>query len=528
MTTIAEPMRAAATMAVETGEGGDPTHIVPLVSEEKDDTSDMKQPRKCCGCFLGNQMAIGYNTLGLGRGGVVMSNIYLAGSLIYLACKESGGVDPITNECDDSDLTVRGGMKPSALVSNISIISGLLSAFLMPVFGAIIDYTDHRKLMGIISIVILTTIQGVQIATIESTWFAMAVLQAIAGFIYQVQVVSTYAYLPEMAREVGQKRMNNYTAIFTQSQFGSQATFTILVIGISVGLSLSTVHTAMVSQTSVVLWCVVFFTLGWRYLPPRPARHVLKDGQWILTAGFTQNWNTAKAIWSQYRKGLKWFLLALIFAEASAAAITNIAIIYLTDVVGLSITQVGIFFLVALLGTIPGAKMGSIITHKTNPNTSWKLSQICLLIALIIGALALDDMKGPKELCYLWGISVGILLGWFYPTENLFFSMCLPRGQEAELAGFFVYCTQILGWLPPLVFTVLVQSNVDQKYGVISTSFGFLVSVFFLSCTGSWDEIVAEADHNKVLDLVGEDVQTIGKKDLEISKGGSDEEETSM
>lgn len=49
----------------------------------------------------------------------------------------------------------------------------------------------------------------------------MAVLQAIAGFIYQVQVVSNYAYLPEMAREVGQARMNSYTAIFTQTQFSS-------------------------------------------------------------------------------------------------------------------------------------------------------------------------------------------------------------------------------------------------------------------------------------------------------------------
>lgn len=49
----------------------------------------------------------------------------------------------------------------------------------------------------------------------------MSVLQAIAGFIYQVQVVSNYAYLPEMAREVGQARMTSYTAIFTQTQFSS-------------------------------------------------------------------------------------------------------------------------------------------------------------------------------------------------------------------------------------------------------------------------------------------------------------------
>ncbi|KAG7340015.1 vacuole effluxer Atg22 like protein [Nitzschia inconspicua] len=536
MTTIIEPIRTGDTMAAETGGAGsgggeDLTHIAPVELKPEQDTSDINQPRKCCGCFLGNEMAIGYNTLGMGRGGVVMSNIYLAGSLIYLACKESGGVDPLTDECEDSDLTVRGGMKPSALISNIAIISGLLSAFLMPIFGAIVDYTHHRKLMGIISMAILTTIQGVQIATIESTWFSMAILQAIAGFIYQVQVVSTYAYLPEMAREVGQKRMNNYTAIFTQTQFGSQATFTILVVGISIGLSLSTVHTAMVGQAAVVLWCAVFLTLGWKHLPARPARHDLNDKQWLITAGFSQNWNTAKAIWSQYRKGLKW--LGCFVSPKVLCPLTQIflfrAVIYLTDVVGLSITQVGIFFLVALLGTIPGAKLGSIITNKTNLNTSWKLSQICLLIALIIGAFVLDDMKGPKELCYLWGISVGILLGWFYPTENLFFSMCLPQGQETELAGFFVYCTQILGWLPPLIFTVLVQSDVDQKYGVISTSFGFLVAVLFLSCTGSWDEILVEADHNQDMDLVREDVHADVKTDLHTCKKvDSDEEETAV
>lgn len=71
--------------------------------------------------------------------------------------------------------------------------------------------------------------------------------------------------------------------------------------------------------------------------------------------------------------------------------------------------------------------------------------------------------------------------------------MVLPRGQEAELAGFFVYCTQILGWLPPLLFSILVENDVDYKYGVIVTSFGFVVSISLLSCTASWPEIVKEA-----------------------------------
>ncbi|KAG7340011.1 vacuole effluxer Atg22 like protein [Nitzschia inconspicua] len=526
-----EPMRAGA-VPVETREGGDPTRTARAASEKEEDISDIKLPRKYCGCFLGNEVAIAYNILGMGRGSEFVSNVYLAGSLIYLACKESGGVDPITNECDDSNLTVHGGMKPSSLISNIAIISGLLSAFLMPVYGAIVDYTNHRKLMGIISMMILAAIRCTQIATIENTWFPMAILQAFAGFIYQVQNVSCYAYLPELAREVGQERMNNYTAVFTQTQFGSQAVLMIMVTGISFGLSLSTVQTAMVSQAGVFLWCVVFFPWGWKYLPARPARHDLKDGQWLITAGFAQNWNKAKDIWTKHRKGLKWYFLALIFAEASVSTITNVSIIYLTDVVGLSITQIGIFFLLALLGSIPGTNprtYSCIIAHKTNPNTSWKLSLIFFMVTSVIGAFAFDDMKAPKELSYIWGTSLGILLGWFISMESLFFSMCLPQGQEAEMAGFFIYCSQILTWVPALIFTVLVQSNVHQKYGIISTSFGFLIALLFLSCTGTWDEILAEAGHSNKLVPVGDDVNQVdASDDLPTSEDGTNECETDL
>jgi hypothetical protein len=73
MTTMAEPMRSGATMAVETGQDGDPTHISTSHSIDKtgDDSEpndpEKKQQRKCCGCFLGNQVAIGYNIMGLGE-----------------------------------------------------------------------------------------------------------------------------------------------------------------------------------------------------------------------------------------------------------------------------------------------------------------------------------------------------------------------------------------------------------------------------------------------------------------------------
>jgi Na+/melibiose symporter-like transporter len=84
------------------------------------------------------------------------------------------------------------------------------------------------------------------------------------------------------------------------------------------------------------------------------------------------------------------------------------------------------------------------------------------------------------------------------------------------------YCTQILSWLPPLIFTLLVQHDVDQKYGVIAVSFGFGVAVLLLSCTASWDEILAEAGNNKDLHFGSDD--DIEKDVVPTSKQGMDEE----
>lgn len=114
-----------------------------------------------------------------------MSNLYLATSFIFLANQEAGCLD----ENDETILNCTGrvyGMAPSSVVSNIAVVSGVLSAFFMPLFGAILDYTRHRKLVGVVATTMMVMIQAVQIYTVPSTWFPMVILQAISGFLYQV------------------------------------------------------------------------------------------------------------------------------------------------------------------------------------------------------------------------------------------------------------------------------------------------------------------------------------------------------
>lgn len=120
------------------------------------------------------------------QGATIMSNIFLSTSLLYLAAQDAGCLDEITGDinedCDNcvhifggDDSTIRG-FRPTALIANILIVTGILATFVMPFIGSIIDYTSHRRTIGIVVAVALIVIQGVQIGTVLPTWFIMNLL----------------------------------------------------------------------------------------------------------------------------------------------------------------------------------------------------------------------------------------------------------------------------------------------------------------------------------------------------------------
>jgi len=194
-------------------------------------------------------------------------------------------------------------------------------------------------------------------------------------------------------------------------------------------LGLNDVNTSRVSQGVVALWSGVAFAVGWTLVPKVPPRRILPKGHFLLTEGFKEVFKTARDINKTYRRGLRFYFLALIFAESAVSAFTNLSVVFLDQQMGLSGSQIGIFFLITLLFTLIGSRMGSKITARTNPKLSYQLSMLCITLYAAGGAILLDYV--PTMLVFVWAIGIGMLLGWFYPVGDLFFSMCAPKGQEA-------------------------------------------------------------------------------------------------
>jgi MFS-type transporter involved in bile tolerance (Atg22 family) len=320
----------------------------------------------------------------------------------------------------------------------------------------------------------------------------------VAGFCYIINILTTLAYLPEICEKVGQAKHAEYTSRFTAKQFSMQALFLVLVslLSYALGIANDSVQTARLSQSLNFSFLCIFYGMGWKRMPSRQATRELplgKRGFRIIAYGVRQNFQTAASIHREYKKGLRWYLLATMFAQPGVAALTTSSVVYLSAEVGLNATDTLIFFLVVLVGTIPGAKLASLISEHANPNTSWQFSMLSLFTIMVIGAFTLGDARS-KYLSLFWGFFVGLVLGWFYPTENLFFSCILPKGKEAEIAGFRVYSSAIIGWLPPLLFSVMVERGVDPKWGLTLMGSFILVAASMLKFgSGPWEEILQES-----------------------------------
>jgi hypothetical protein len=82
----------------------------------------------------------------------------------------------------------------------------------------------------------------------------------------------------------------------------------------------------------------------------------------------------------------------------------------------------------------------------------------------------------------------------------------MPKGQETELAGFYLYCTQVLAWLPPLVFTLMNENGIPLSWGGVHLNIYLFLALICYHLLPSWDQCVKIAsDENKILNSASND-----------------------
>ena len=417
------------------------------------------------------------------RGPINQTGSFIGSAIIRLATIDAGCLNPV--QCDSTVY----GIKPSSVLTMGNLVVGILAGVTMPFMGALVDHSNHRKVMGAISAFITVVSVAVQLMISLDTWFIVYIFECIGGYFLIMHQVCTMAYLPDLTHD--ESEMSHYTARFMMSQYAVQGVYTSIVIGLSFGLNLTNIQTSQTAAGLGTGFGVIFFGYAWTFLfRKRPALREIPPGGNIFTTGFKQLAVTTKVVFKNH-KALKWFMIALLFSpEAGAGTILAIAVTFLTIFVRMDVKEIAIVSLVMLFCNIPGAMLSKIMCKKVNPLNSFRMAEI--LFGIVNGLIALT-VTGPerKKIVYFYSGLAGLAFGWMFPSQRTLAVALIPKGQETEIMGLISFFGQVVGWLPAFVFTTMNENNISMRWGLGSISFFLFTSCAFTFLCGDYNEACA-------------------------------------
>eukprot|EP00591_Stephanopyxis_turris_P011176 CAMPEP_0195517902 /NCGR_PEP_ID=MMETSP0794_2-20130614/11810_1 /TAXON_ID=515487 /ORGANISM="Stephanopyxis turris, Strain CCMP 815" /LENGTH=632 /DNA_ID=CAMNT_0040646779 /DNA_START=140 /DNA_END=2038 /DNA_ORIENTATION=+ len=452
----------------------------------------------CLRFYDGNTNAVGFAIDSSPRGVIVVgAAVFVSTSLIRLAEYAAGCATEIPEgETEIPECTNRVyGMRPSSLITTIQLIVSVIVAILMPLVGAIIDHTKYRKTVGQSSAFVITVSVFTQIFISQSNWFFMVLLQVVVAVTYCVHANVTFAYLPELTK--AKDKMLRYYGSFTVAQFGSTLLFLALMVVLTTLLQITddVLNSARLSQMVVFIVCLVFFGYSWIMLfEDRPASQTVPEGSSLLTAGFKKIFATTCEIRKKY-PAIKWTLVGVALSEPAVGTFMSIAITFLNVQLQFTPTENGTAILILLTASIPGSMISTWVTKKINPIRSLQVVLIIWMVTTTLAAWVLVG-SGQQAQAYMFTSIWGIATGWYFPTERAVYCTIIPKKQDAELMGLYLCACQIIGWLPPLIFTAMNEIGVSMRLGVIMLDVFFLASFLVYFLVGDYDKAVEHARKN--------------------------------
>lgn len=439
---------------------------------------------------------LGWSLDASARGVILMATaVFVSSELLRLAKEDSlcgnSSQEGGDEEVEDEEECRVHGMRPTSILTNIVTITGLLSAFIMPFVGSIIDHTDHRRTVGSISAAVITIFIFIQMIILEHHWFSAAILQVFVSVAYTVHLTVVYAYFPELSSD--HDELTELAARFTGIQYGSSVAFLVMMVALlQIVKHKEDINSAFLAQEVVVIVCCFFFGTSWTSLfHERSATQQVPKNASLVTAGFWKIYKTAKTILRDHN-AIKWVLLSVAFTEAAATTFSTIAITYMTEQLGFTAQENGIAILILLLFSVPGAQIATSITKLVNPIRSLQACLVLWMVTITAAAVFLKH-EGQQQLAFFFAILWGLALGWTYPTEKTLYVTVIPRGQEAELMGTYICACQFLSWLPPMVFSLLNEVGYSMRLGVTSLALFMFISFLILFLVGRYDDAVAHA-----------------------------------
>ncbi|MDW8465308.1 MAG: MFS transporter [Chloroherpetonaceae bacterium] len=367
-------------------------------------------------------------------------------------------------------------LKYDSFFAYCTAVSVILQVLVLPVLGAIADYSHRRKFflqlfcaVGAIATMLLFFLRtGLH-------WLG-AGLYIVANFAFGASIVFYNAYLPDIASPAQRDQVSAYGWGLGYLGGGVLLLLNLLLFTFRDALGLSTDWAVRLSLASAGLWWLAFAQLSFVRLRSRYAQVALPSGETYLSIALRQLRQMLRKVRSL--PDTLTFLMAYLFYNDGVQTVIALASVFGAEELKLNTsTLIQVILMVQFVAFLGALAFGRL--------ARWIGAKAAIVLTLIVWSLvtvyAYQFLHTATQF-WLMAVVVALVMGGSQALSRSLFSQMIPKGQEAEFFAFYEISERGTSWIGFVLFGLANQLAGSLRVGILSLialfSIGLLILLF--------------------------------------------------
>ncbi len=390
-----------------------------------------------------------------------IAGVLFAPYLISVA--ENAAVD---NRVDVLGLAIAPGALPSFTIT----ASTLISAFLLPLLGAVADRTARKKDLlagfawtGAFFAALLFFVEG-------DNWQLGVLAFIFANLCFGASAVFNDALLCLISDEDERDRVSSRGWAYGYAGGGLLLALNFLLVTFHSSVGLSTELAVRISMLSAAIWWAAFTFIPFLGIKNRAPEHVVEAEGNLVARSFGQLWTTLRGM-RQYPVALT-FLIAYLFFNDGIQTVIASASTYGVQELGFETGTVLAVYLVVQFVAVFGALGFGRLAGRYGAKAVI-LGGLAIWMMIVTAALFVPERQLVPFL--LLAVAIGIVLGGTQALSRSYFSLLIPRGKEAEYFSFYHAMERGTSWFGTLVFGLVFQLTDSYRPAIFALIIFFVI-----------------------------------------------------
>ncbi len=400
-----------------------------------------------------------------------------------------------------------GDVTAKSLFPYATSLSVFLQVFLLPILGAVADYSSHKKRLMALFCYIGVVATCLFFFITSDLYMLGALLFVVANLSFGASIVLYNAYLPDICTEDRTDKISSLGFALGYLGGGLLLAANLALVVLAPRIGITTGLAVRLSLLSAGVWWGGFALITFTRLRTRPAARALPPGKRHLTIGFSELGATFREL-RRLPNTLR-YLIGYLFFNDGIQTVLGLASVFLAQELfvaqGKSNDEAQSFLLgivlmvqfVAFVGALIFARIAAAIGTKN-----------AILIALVLWSGVVIYAYGFLEnTTQAWVMSavIAIVLGGSQALSRALFSRMIPAGREASFFGLYEVSERGTSWLGPLIFGAVVGATGSYRQAILSLIVLFIVGTVILALTNT-DQAIHDAGNATPKEAAGSDL----------------------